>query len=76
MSALERITVVVPAYNEELLIRNTLDALTRQETDANYHIVVVDNGSTDNTAEIALSYPHVTTLHEPTKGTDTPLILA
>ena len=65
----EGITVVVPAYNEELLIRDTLNALTHQKTDTKYHIVVVDNGSTDNTAEITSSYPNVTTLHESIKGT-------
>lgn len=65
----EGITVVVPAYNEALLIRGTLDALTRQRTDTNYHVVLVDNGSTDSTAEIAASYPNITLLHEPKKGT-------
>lgn len=65
----EGATVVVPAYNEELSIRDTLNALARQKTDANYHVVLVDNGSTDETAEIASGYPNVTLLHEPRKGT-------
>lgn len=52
----------------------TLAALVGQ-SDCNYSLVLVDNGSTDNSAAIseqfALQNPHLTThrLHEPTKGT-------
>jgi glycosyltransferase involved in cell wall biosynthesis len=42
--------VVVPAYNEAAGIGDTLAALAAQ-TDTGFHLVVVDNASTDGTAE-------------------------
>jgi glycosyltransferase involved in cell wall biosynthesis len=44
--------VIVPAYNEAGRIRQTLDALAAQ-TDTDFTLLLVDNGSTDGTAEIA-----------------------
>ena len=42
--------VIIPAYNEEEFIFHTLQALT---VNNNLEIIVVDNGSTDSTKEIA-----------------------
>ncbi|MFD4634154.1 dolichyl-phosphate beta-glucosyltransferase [Streptomyces sp. NPDC058284] len=50
------LTVVVPAYNEERRLGPTLDALREHldGTDAGtWELIVVDDGSTDRTAEIA-----------------------
>ena len=47
--------VVVPAYNEAARIRQTLEALARQ-TDQDFELLVVDNGSTDGTAGIARAF--------------------
>ena len=47
--------VVVPAYNEAARIGQTLDALAAQ-TDTGFELLVVDNGSTDGTADIARSF--------------------
>jgi glycosyltransferase involved in cell wall biosynthesis len=46
--------VVVPAFQEQARINATLDALAAQ-TDRNFTLLVVDNGSTDATAAIARS---------------------
>ncbi len=43
-------SVVIPAFNEETHINNTLQALTLNDA---LEVIVVDNGSTDGTAEIA-----------------------
>lgn len=50
------ISFIVPAYNEELCLTATLDALHAAGRAANqaYEIVVADDASTDRTAEIAL----------------------
>jgi glycosyltransferase involved in cell wall biosynthesis len=45
------ISVVVPSYNRADLIGRTLKSLQRQEYDR-YEIIVVDDGSTDNTEEV------------------------
>ena len=47
--------VVVPAYNEASTISGCLEALTSQST-MDFALVVVDNGSTDATAEIAAKF--------------------
>jgi glycosyltransferase involved in cell wall biosynthesis len=49
------LSVIVPAHNEEKLIRETLRALqaAAQSAGVRYEIIVVDDGSTDRTAVIA-----------------------
>jgi peptidoglycan/xylan/chitin deacetylase (PgdA/CDA1 family) len=48
-----RLSVVIPALNEEYYISSCLEALGNQTYSGEYEVVVVDNGSTDRTAEIA-----------------------
>ena len=50
------LTVVIPAHNEEKDLGETLDALMRQTTPPE-RIIVVDDGSTDRTSEVAAEYP-------------------
>ncbi|NLB89359.1 MAG: glycosyltransferase family 2 protein [Syntrophomonadaceae bacterium] len=47
---MKSITVVIPAYNEESTISDTIQAV--KELDNISKIIVVNDGSTDNTAEI------------------------
>ncbi|MGB9237681.1 MAG: dolichyl-phosphate beta-glucosyltransferase, partial [Terriglobales bacterium] len=62
---------VIPAYNERTRIRPTLDALLRyiQEQNWDAEILVVSDGSTDDTAQIVReygkSYPQVLLLENP-----------
>lgn len=49
------ITVVIPAYNEEALIGESLRSLVNQ-TYKNFELIVVDNNSTDRTADVARSF--------------------
>jgi glycosyltransferase involved in cell wall biosynthesis len=46
------ISVVIPAYNEEKSIGAVLDELIAVLEERTYEIIVVDDGSTDNTAKI------------------------
>ena len=50
-----RVSVIVPAYNEAASIGRCLEALVAQ-TRAPEEIIVVDDGSTDTTAQIAASH--------------------
>ena len=51
------ISVIVPACNAEDTLGACLDALESQTVARDrYEIIVVDDGSTDNTAEVIQSY--------------------
>jgi len=64
------VSVIVPAYNEEVMIAGCLRALLCQDYDGPYEVVVVDNGSTDATAEVARSFgdDRIRVVGEPRRG--------
>lgn len=53
--AARTLTVIVPAYNEAAGLPETLTSVMRQTVAAN-RVLVVDDGSSDGTAEIAMAY--------------------
>ncbi len=58
------IFIVTPVYNRKAFTRNYLIALTKQ-TVQNFKVIIVDDGSTDGTAEmIEEEFPHVILLKE------------
>ena len=65
-----KLSFVIPAYNEASRIGPCLDAIFRELHGKPYahEVVVVDNASTDDTAEIAGRYPGVIVVREPRKG--------
>ncbi|MFZ2512997.1 MAG: glycosyltransferase family 2 protein [Candidatus Saccharimonadales bacterium] len=67
MSKPVTVSVIIPAYNEEQCLPACLDALAAQ-TVKPFEVIVVDNASTDKTAEVAARYPFVTVLREPERG--------
>lgn len=59
------LSVVIPTYNRYATLLRCLDALDRQTLErARYEVLVVDDGSTDDTATMQ-SKPGVTLLHQP-----------
>lgn len=50
---MRKFSVVVPAYNEEKLLPACLESLVAQEYEGEIEILVVDNASTDGTADVA-----------------------
>lgn len=49
------ISIVIPLYNKELYIENTLNIILNQ-TYQNFEVIIVDDGSTDNGSEIVESF--------------------
>jgi hopene-associated glycosyltransferase HpnB len=47
------IAVVIPARNEADVIARAITSLLHQQIDANFHIVLIDDNSSDGTAEVA-----------------------
>lgn len=50
------ISIIVPAYNEEKVLGATIEALLEADYPAPKEIIVVDDGSTDKTWEVAKRY--------------------
>lgn len=61
------ISIVIPAYNEEEFIADCLDAIASQ-TVTPKEVILVDNNSSDKTAEIASNYPFVKVIREKRQG--------
>jgi glycosyltransferase involved in cell wall biosynthesis len=63
-----KISVIIPAYNEEKYLSKTLEAILAQDY-LDFEVIVVDNASTDKTAEIARLFSNVKVVYESRKGT-------
>ena len=68
-SMANRLSIVIPARNEGRYIRGCLESVTRHSYGLIGEIIVVDNGSIDDTAAIAASFPCVKLIHEAREGT-------
>ena len=62
-----RTTVVLPAYNEGAALPHVLDELG-EYLDGSYEVLVVDDGSTDDTTEVAERYPVRLVRHGSNRG--------
>lgn len=63
-----KLSVIIPAYNEEKFLPQCLDAILNQKTKVPYEIIVVDNNSVDRTYTIAKKYRKVKVLLQKTPG--------
>ena len=64
------ISFVIPAYNEETYIGECLDSVFRELGKSNYEaeVIVVNNASTDGTANVVARYKNVIVVNESRKG--------
>jgi glycosyltransferase involved in cell wall biosynthesis len=63
-----KISIVIPAYNEERYIGECLKSIVNNRAEDILEVIVIDNASTDKTAEVASRFPGVRVVHEPQKG--------
>jgi glycosyltransferase involved in cell wall biosynthesis len=61
------ISVIVPCYNQAHFLTEAIESILSQAY-PHYEIVVIDDGSTDNTAEVAGRYPGVRCLRQENRG--------
>lgn len=65
LSGPPRVSVVVPVFNDAERLQQTLEALrTQTYPDERHEVIVVDNGSTDGSSEVARAFDEVTLLYE------------
>ena len=62
-----KIGIIIPAYNEEKNIENVLKNI-HNFNNSNFDIIVIDDGSTDNTCQIIDKYNVLLLKHEENKG--------
>ncbi len=66
---LPRISVVIPAYNEEKIIGRAIESvLNSNYPKSKLEVIVVDDGSSDNTYAVASRYPVKVIRHEKNQG--------
>jgi glycosyltransferase involved in cell wall biosynthesis len=63
-----KVSVVIPTYNNAALLHETLDGVRRQSF-RDLEVIVVDDGSTDETAEVVKRYaPNIYYVHQSNQG--------
>ncbi len=63
-----QVSVIVPARDAAATLGRTLDALAAQDLDEPFEVIVVDDGSRDDTAAIAERHPRATLIRQPHTG--------
>lgn len=61
------VSIIIPVYNGEAFLAKTLQSVFAQDYRP-IEVIVVDDGSTDRTAEIAQSFSNVRYIYQPNQG--------
>ena len=65
-----RFSILIPAYNREKYVGETLDSVFSQ-TFTDYEVIVTDDGSTDQTVQVLESYgTRIKVIRQPKQGTE------
>lgn len=62
-----KISIVTPSFNQGIFIEDAIISVMNQCKEPFEHLII-DNCSTDETAEVVSRYPHVTFISEPDEG--------
>ena len=50
------LSIIIPVYNADRFLERCLDSVINQKTRFSYHVIVVNDGSSDNSADILVRY--------------------
>jgi len=64
---MKTVSIVIPAYNASQWIAETLESVLAQSF-SDFEVIVVDDGSTDNTANVVSRFKRVQYIHKPNGG--------
>jgi glycosyltransferase involved in cell wall biosynthesis len=59
--------VVIPCFNQSRYLADAIESVHRQ-THRQFEIIVVDDGSTDNTVDVAMSFSNIQCVSQPNRG--------
>jgi glycosyltransferase involved in cell wall biosynthesis len=63
-----RASVIIPTYNRAARLGYGLEALRRQDCNFTFEVIVVDDGSTDDTLEVVARFPEIRVISQTNKG--------
>jgi glycosyltransferase involved in cell wall biosynthesis len=63
-----KVSIIIPAYNEASSIGHLLESMVINGVCSNHEVIVIDDGSTDDTGKIAAQFPVRLLKHETNKG--------
>ena len=64
------LSIIIPAYNAAAYLQPCLDSIFSQEY-TDFETIVIDDGSTDNTATLLEQYPQVKVIRQENQGMST-----
>lgn len=62
------VSIIIPAYNAENTLAECLQSVTALDWECQVELILIDDGSTDRTGEIAASFPRVKIIVAPHQG--------
>ncbi len=62
-----KISVVIPTYNRETTLQRAIESVLSQTLAAD-EVIIVDDGSTDNTHSLLKQYPHIRIISQDNRG--------